>query len=183
MKRKLFNNYDNISNIILSITNYVAQKGLNDLKDILLTKDSVNLLPKVLICSIVFINEDIAINTCNNINAIYDHKFIIIKHNNDNDNGYQIVQGYQNYYHCNINKININKFLKSMQIFCSDNKFDSKNYQSMFNVDLQSMKNSKCNLWRSISFQELNDSNIIGSGGREISIEIERVIDLIQKNK
>jgi hypothetical protein len=53
----------------------------------------------------------------------------------------------------------------------------------MFNVDLQSMKNSKCNLWRSISFQELNDSNIIGSGGREISIEIERVIDLIQKNK
>ena len=70
-----------------------------------------------------------------------------------------------------------------MQIFCSDNKFDSKNYQSMFNVDLQSMKNSKCNLWRSISFQELNDSNIIGSGGREISIEIERVIDLIQKNK
>jgi hypothetical protein len=64
-----------------------------------------------------------------------------------------------------------------MQTFCSDNKFDSKNYQSMFHVDLQKFLNSNTNIWRSISYQELHDSSIKGSGGREIVNEIERIID------
>jgi hypothetical protein len=73
-----------------------------------------------------------------------------------------------------IDRALMEQFLLTLKQFSTNHNFDSKQFQDMFGVDLLGGKP----YWPSFVCRALDDESIIGSGGRELADEIERVIDL-----
>jgi hypothetical protein len=175
---------NNYSNAISNVNRYMTQRSFNELSNALSNTDTVHTLPRIFMCSVIFINERLAMTTCYNLDAIKDHKFTIIKHSNDDD--YQIIQGYRDHHDLkgwniinNNSKLDMKTFLRLLQEFGTNRTFNSSDYNKMFGV--MHLKDNESAYWGSFSVEELEDDDIKGSGGREIADQIEVMIDNIKK--
>lgn len=173
------------------ISKYQARSSLNSLSDQLLITDDKENLPRVFLMSMswVFVEK---VNGTSKLKShdkpIGDHKFAVIKHDND---CFQMIQNYI----CDLtlqnprpslslrdwqasgnpfspavgfSKAQMVLFLGHLGGFASDNKFSSVTHEAMFGVHVENGEG----YWPSFSFRELDDDCIRGFGSRCMANEL-----------
>ena len=165
---------------------YSSVGGFNRLCSAVTNNDCMTLLPRVYFCSLVW--------TTPGLQHVHDHKFTLLKHTNDN---YQMLQGYvaqentssdgfglrewqlsgNRYASCNgFSLLEMNSFFEYLSGFASNDAFDDIGYNAMFGVSLP----GGGSYWPTISHTELQDSDIVGSGYRQMADSMEEEINIIR---
>ena len=177
--------------ILIPFMKWIPRNSHRLLAKELLRVEKIEQLPRLFICSISYVfphNISGLMPFEQEINALNDHKFIVIKHSNDH---FQILQNYIDYSgnsssiprpSMNLNQWQSHKFnqfssksgfniatmsafLSYLFSFASESLFSSDNYYEMFGVNVAGGV-GRNEYWPSVSYREIDDDVVHGNGHR-----------------